>query len=123
MSILKLKLTADTSVHEIIQLLDKSGVGMLPIVDDEDHLIGIVTDGDVRRGILHDKLDVDHIINKNPKRLSHRTSKFEILRTLRQMHLRHMPIVDDTNKLIDIVFLENLTVKQQSNYNGWGLRE
>lgn len=115
MSITKLILTSGTTVHDIIQCLDTSGVGILPIVDPDDHLIGIVTDGDIRRGILQNKLDVNHVINKNPKTLSKRTPKFEILKTLRQMHLRHMPIVDDERRLVDVIFLENLVVSPKSN--------
>ncbi|HEY9049472.1 MAG TPA: nucleotidyltransferase family protein [Ohtaekwangia sp.] len=115
MSVTKLVLNSATTVHEIIQMLDKSGVGILPVVDVDQRLVGIVTDGDVRRAILQNSLDIDHIINKNPKRVSNKTAKGEILRLLRQMHLRHMPIVDEQGRLVDVVFLENLMVEPKAN--------
>jgi dTDP-glucose pyrophosphorylase len=115
MSIHKLILTPQTTIHDIILLLDKSGVGILPIVDSEQYLIGIVTDGDVRRSILNNTLDVEHVINRNPKKVSGRTPKGEILRLLKQQHLRHMPMVDDAGKLVDVIFLENLAAAPKKN--------
>jgi dTDP-glucose pyrophosphorylase len=115
MSLAKLILTSTTTVHEIVQALDKAGVGILPVVDSENQLIGIVTDGDIRRALLNNALDVQHIINTKPKKVSHNTSRAEILRLLKQMHLRHMPMVDDAGKLIDVVFLESLVVEPKRN--------
>jgi dTDP-glucose pyrophosphorylase len=115
MSLTKLILSPATTVHEVIQMLDKSGVGILPVVDSEGTLIGIVTDGDIRRAILQHSLSMDHLINKNPKTVSNKTPKVEILRTLKQLHLRHMPIVDEHKRLVDVIFLENLSVEPKPN--------
>lgn len=111
----KLILSRDTTVHEIVQLLDKTGVGVLPIVNDKGELIGIVTDGDIRRAVLNNSLSIDNIINKNPKRAHQHTPKSEIIRMLRQLHYRHMPIVDEKNVLVDMVFLENLLITPRIN--------
>jgi len=111
----KLILTEATTVHEAIQLLDRSGVGILPVVDSKQHLVGIITDGDIRRAVLNDTLNLDSIINRQPRKVLSKTPKSEILRLLKQMHLRHMPMVDEAGRLVDVVFLENLAIEPKPN--------
>lgn len=115
MSLNKITLGPNTTVHEVIKKLDESGVGILAVVDNDGKLIGIVTDGDIRRALLRDSLDVNHIVNRNPKTVPSRLGKAEIVRTLRRLHLRHMPMVDENNRLVDIVFLENLAAEPKEN--------
>ncbi|RAW01302.1 nucleotidyltransferase family protein [Pseudochryseolinea flava] len=111
----KLVLDESTTVNSAIELLDKSGIGILPVVDKENNLIGIITDGDVRRALLANKLDLQSIINRNPKKVTTGISKAETLELLKQKHLRHMPVVDGSGKLIDIICLENLVSAPKSN--------
>jgi dTDP-glucose pyrophosphorylase len=111
----KLVLDEKATVNAAIQLLDKSGIGILPVVDANDKLMGIITDGDVRRALLSNKLDLEGIINRNPKKVTTGVSKSEILELLKKKHLRHMPVVDDYGKLLDIVCLENLISTEKKN--------
>jgi CBS domain-containing protein len=73
----KLILTPDTQFEEAIQLLDKNGNGVLPVVDVHNKFIGLITDGDIRKAILNKNLDLEHIINKHPFKYSINSSKNE----------------------------------------------
>lgn len=115
MSIIKLVIQDKTTAEEAIQLLDKSGIGFLPVVDSENILVGVITDGDIRRSILNGAIDLEHIINKNPRKLPSTMHRLEIIRRLKEVHLRHMPLVDKQGKLVDVVCLENLIVEPKSN--------
>jgi dTDP-glucose pyrophosphorylase len=102
------------TLEEVLKTLDINGNGVLPLVDNENHLVGIITDGDVRRGILNKK-SVLQMINFSPKCISNSLSEEEIEIELRNMKKRHLPIVDDNKKLIDILILDEISLKKNKN--------
>ena len=63
----KIILTEFVGLKDAIELLDKNGNGVLPVVDNKNKLLGLITDGDVRKAILGDNLDLDHIVNNNQR--------------------------------------------------------
>lgn len=40
-------------VIEAIELFDRHRIGRLPVIDEQDQLVGIITKGDITRGVLH----------------------------------------------------------------------
>mgnify|MGYP005850516939 CR=1 FL=1 len=44
---------ASNPVIEALKMFAQTRVGRLPVVDDEGHLVGIITKGDITRGVLH----------------------------------------------------------------------
>lgn len=99
--------SSNASLEDLLKTLDKSGQGFLPIVDENNVLIGVVTDGDIRRAILNKVSDVNLIINKNPLTAPIGTTKEQALAILKKNHLRHLPIIDSNKKLIDVIKLDN----------------
>jgi len=68
----------DCNIREVIKNLNSSGLKISLVVDDKKKLVGTITDGDVRRGLLKGyNLDnkIKNIIHKKPKTLSKKTSK------------------------------------------------
>ena len=47
--IAKLVYSEKSTLEEALKLLDQNGNGFLPVVDADNKLIGIITDGDLRR--------------------------------------------------------------------------
>ncbi|WP_372763552.1 nucleotidyltransferase family protein [Litorivivens sp.] len=103
---LKYVLTEASHFKDIVAKLDRLGMGFVAIVDAEDILLGIVTDGDIRRALLSGKFDVQDIINKFPEVMPFGASRREIVSRLKSIHLRHMPLVDGAGKLIEVFTLE-----------------
>lgn len=99
--------SSNASLEDLLISLDKSGEGFLPIVDKNNVLIGVVTDGDIRRAILNKISDLNLIINKNPYTAPEGTTKEQALSILKKNHRRHLPIIDKDKKLIDIIKLDN----------------
>lgn len=98
-------LKKEKTIKDAILLLNENENGFLAIVDSNLKLIGILTDGDLRRGILHDKKELDLIINKKPTTMPSSTTKEAALHKLKEIEQRHMPLVDENNTLTDIVTL------------------
>lgn len=112
----RLVLNIETKFNDAIKLLDLNGNGVLPVVDKSNKLLGIITDGDVRKAILNNNLDLEHIINKNPYKLSIDTSKSQIITYLKKIHRRHVPLVDNENKFIKIFTLDEIDFNLKSNW-------
>ena len=112
----KLILKKGTKLEEAINLLDLNGNGILPVVDKSLKLIGIITDGDVRKAILNNKLELNTIINKNPFKLNFTSSKSQKINFLKKIHRRHIPLVDDNNKFIDVFSLDEIDFNQKPNW-------
>ena len=46
------RVTADNSMIEVLQAIDKSALKIALVTDDDEHLLGIISDGDIRRAQL-----------------------------------------------------------------------
>lgn len=113
---LTLTLTKNTSLNEAILLLDKSGEGVLPVVNSNKKFIGIVTDGDIRKAILDNKFELENVINKKPYTLSINSSKIERLNFLKKIKRRHLPLLNDEGELAEIFTLDSF---EFNNYSNW----
>lgn len=103
------------SIIEAIELLDKSALQIVMVVDEFDALLGVVTDGDVRRALLK-RIDLDQpvkvIMNAQPTSANVDDDNATILAQLTLKKLRHMPIVQD-KKLIGLKTLTDLLEEDQ----------
>lgn len=111
-----LKLTDSTELKDVVEALDFGGIGFLAFVDDNETLLGIVTDGDLRRSILRKTTDVNQIINRTPETMPAESSKKDIVAKLKRMHCRHMPLVDDKNRLCSVFSLDDIEFVSRDNY-------
>jgi len=110
----KILVKPNFSLKTALKQIDKSGLQVLIVVDDKERILGIVTDGDVRRAIIKGldfKTPIQVIMTKNPIAISYKSNKEEALRLMKKHEIRHIPVVDEKNKIINIFlwkdFLKN----------------
>jgi len=103
------------SIREAIACIDRNGKGITLVVDDERHLLGTVTDGDIRRAILHAiSLDepVEKVMSRQPLVAPPGLSEEEILHLMdkgkKTFTVHQLPIVDSTGQVIDLVVRSDL---------------
>ena len=86
-----------------------SEIKIILVCDDNDVLLGTVTDGDIRRAVLHDADltgSVETIMNRHPK-VSHRNDNLHALRAyMRASVIRHLPVIDERGRVVDLVLLD-----------------
>lgn len=65
-------IAADTRMSEVILIMSQKGFGCVGVLDDDGHLQGMVTDGDLRRNLSDDLLTrpAHEIMTKAPKTLT-----------------------------------------------------
>lgn len=106
----------DNTVIMAIEKLNKEALRVLLIVDESCHLLGVITDGDVRRHLLKNgSLDVPvfEIMNKTPKTALETESKDQLLMKMQNLNILHLPIVNKENQIVGLETLNHLTAKKQ----------
>ncbi len=105
----------DRSVTGILQSIEDYDVGFTILIDDAGKLDGIVTNADVRKGLLKhtdnlNNVSVLDITNKNPVTANENFSVMELLRFIKQQSfaISYLPVVDDANKVTGAVTFFNL---------------
>jgi dTDP-glucose pyrophosphorylase len=106
------------TIKEAIERIDKSGMQIAIIVGDRNKLLGIVTDGDVRRGILRGlSLDesVQEIMNRKPKFVYEHDNWKTSYEVFQKKNLHHIPILNKDGCVKGIRFLDELVHKKHKN--------
>lgn len=107
----KIKLTVESTIKEALEIIDLGAVKFAIVVDDDDKLIGSLTDGDIRRGILDGKtLDetIETIYFKEPTVVNVNNTKEEIINLCTSKKIYQIPVVDIEGRVVGIDLLEEL---------------
>lgn len=119
------RVSAATSVGDVVRTLVSADFNCLPVVDDNDRPIGIITQGDlisragmpIRLGLL-DQLDKDHldatlqtmanqsageVMSHNVVTVADDTPLTEAVHTMLQRSLKRLPVVDANGTLVGIL--------------------
>ena len=107
-------LTVDGTVQEGISLLDANPHKIVLVVDENRHLLGTVTDGDIRRGILRAVVfdsSVTSVMNSNPRSATLGKSRDESARIMREDGVRHLPLLDRDGVVVGLETLARIEAK------------
>lgn len=96
-----------TSIKEALKVLDKLAKDAISfVVDAEDKLIGSLTDGDVRRGLINGaelNQPVDDIIQSNPRYLKKGEQDIKKVIEYRQGNFKVVPILDKDDRIVNVI--------------------
>ncbi|MES2828404.1 MAG: nucleotidyltransferase family protein [Bacteroidota bacterium] len=84
------------------------------VVDNANRLVGSLTDGDIRRGLLSGLEISDPIgsyMNTNFKFLKNSDDNLELIRSYRRAEINLIPLIDDDYHLLDVLDLKKLRTK------------
>ena len=111
--------TPRDTLERAAQLMWEHDCGALPVVDDSNHVVGVVTDRDVcmgayTRGSALSLIAVGDVMAREPKTCASedRLSKAESV--LREHRVRRVPVVDDGGFLVGILSLSDLARRAAS---------
>ena len=99
-------LSDKSTTRDAIELLERSKFGTVFVVGDNSQLIGTITDGDVRRSIMKGiGLDVNilNTVNTSPIVVYQDYNQDEIKGKLKDLSIKHIPVLDGDSRLIDVV--------------------
>jgi len=99
----------DTSFAKTIIVMNKKRLGCTLVIDKADNLVGIITDGDLRRHIndqIHLKT-ASTIMTKNPIHISSEIFAKEALNLMKAKNITNIPVIDD-NVIKGIIHIHDL---------------
>jgi dTDP-glucose pyrophosphorylase len=99
------------SIQEIIRRINWANMEIILVVAEQGALLGTITDGDIRRGILagiDSTQPVSMIMNRTPTTVPLGTPYHEMLEIMRRRSIRHLPVVDNENRPVRLERMENL---------------
>jgi dTDP-glucose pyrophosphorylase/predicted transcriptional regulator len=116
---LNLLLKKDNQISEAIEILNNEKPRIVLVVDENNKLIGTITDGDIRRALIKGcSLDsyVKDIMNSNPRTASTEENDPIINERMRKHNLMQMPILDKDLTLVGLKTLRSIgELKQYDN--------
>jgi len=96
-----------TSIREALKVLDKLAKDAISfVVDQDDKLLGSLTDGDVRRGLIQGaelEQPVDDIIQSNPRFIRKGDQDIEKVIEYRENNFKVIPILDKDNHIVNVI--------------------
>ncbi len=111
MNIEKIKLFPNASIKEALKIIDSGAVKIAIVTDNENKLLGTITDGDIRRAILNGKNleeSIEDIYNKNPLTVSIDENKENIINLCTSRKIYQVPVVDKEGRIVKVILLDEL---------------
>lgn len=101
-----------TTLHKAIVEMSNKGLSMVNIVDADNMLKGIITDGDLRR-MLDRKVDVytetvDHLMTKTPTTVDYRDMAINALQTMSDKKITCMPVLNEGGKVVGTIMMQDI---------------
>ena len=98
-----------STVAQALDIMSEYHIGGIPVVDDENHLVGIVTNRDLR---FERRLDrpVDEIMSKENLVTTHQqTDLAAAAQILQENKIEKLPVVDKDNHLVGLITYKDIT--------------
>jgi arabinose-5-phosphate isomerase len=104
--------TPDTLLRDGLKEMTRKRLGMTTIVDEQRHLLGVFTDGDLRRALdkqidLHATL-MGEVMTANPKRVAPRMLAAAAVHLMETHKITVLPVVDDNNVVVGALNVHDL---------------
>ena len=102
----------EAMLSDAIMEMSRKGLGMTAIVDANQHVLGIYTDGDLRR-TLEKQLEfsstaISAVMSRKPRSISANALAVEAVRVMEEHNISQMLVVDEDNKLVGALNMNDL---------------
>jgi dTDP-glucose pyrophosphorylase len=99
------------TVRRAIEVIDASGVQAAIVVDENYVLVGLVTDGDIRRAILNGvdlQTPVGEVMNTNPKTALAGADNADVFDLMKATYCHQIPIINSKGRVVDVKIFDEL---------------
>lgn len=115
------RVSKETSLRATIEVLNEKNIGAVLIVNNRENVVGIITDGDIRRLVSRSPLDLDHrpAVDKmtpDPKTINQNLLAADALSIMQEHEITVLPVTDDNERLVGILHLHDLLGKGEFRF-------
>jgi len=128
MDVKEIYVNKESTIKEAMKIIDKGGLRIAFVTDNDGRLAGVVTDGDIRRAILQGtnlKAAVKKFMNVSPITAQKDWTEGKIKKFLQANEIRNqipkhgtirIPVLDNNNRVVDIIFASEETYEMDVNH-------
>ena len=99
----------ESTVDELLKLMEEHNIKGFPVVEDKDKLVGIVTWRDVR--LAESNLTVRDVMTKEVVTGTEDTSLEEAMKILHEHRIEKLPIIDESRRVKGLITMKDITLK------------
>lgn len=109
----------DSTVADIIAIMEKEDCGAIPIVNAQNKVVGIVTDRDIclalgRRPLPAAEVSVTEVMSKRVFACGPDEDVAEALQTMKDKKVRRLPVIDDKGRLVGILSMDDVVLHAEA---------
>ncbi len=107
------KVQSDADYQQILEEIEKKKLGFTAVCDSQNKLIGVITDGDLRRALIKWNKDIfeqnaKSIMTANPKTIEANSLAVEALHIMEQYTIADLLIIDKNYSPVGVIDLKDL---------------
>ena len=109
-------LPEDTNLHQAIRCLDASGLQIAIVTRPDGRLVGTLTDGDIRRGLLRGMTltsPVDEIVHREPLVAPPQWGREAVLQLMQANKVHQLPVLDEQRRVVGLHLWDDLLAPVQ----------
>lgn len=110
----------EATATEAIRVLNEKNIGVVLVVDGANKLLGIVTDGDIRRafvgGQVISQLNTAQLMTRNPICIDSARLAADALSIMQTHEITSLPVLDDDGSILGLLHLHNLLGKGEFRF-------
>jgi arabinose-5-phosphate isomerase len=111
-----------SGVGQALVEMDAKGIGATIVIDNDQRLVGILTDGDLRRALLKNRdiysMKVEDIMTTSPKTVDEDMTAAEALGLMELYGITHLIILDEDKRVKGVIHLHDLLGREEFRING-----
>ena len=108
----------NVKIKEILKILNKTGLRIIYVIDNNSNFIGTINDGDIRRGFLKGfslSNSCFSIVNKKSKFVKENHDYSNVGKTIDLNNIEHLPVINSEKKIIGTYLVLKKNTTSQSN--------
>ena len=110
--------SSSMTLRQTIEAITASSLQIALVVDENNKLLGTVTDGDIRKAILAGKdlnITAAEAMRKSPTTSSASTPRTVIIKLMREKRIHQMPILNESGQVVDVLTVDDLLGAQEKS--------
>ncbi len=106
------RVRTDALMRDVIYEMSRKGLGVTCVVDEDDRLVGVISDGDLRRRLEKDERllarTASDCMTKNPVTLPRREAATAALALMEKRRITSLMVPDEEGRIIGVLHLHDL---------------
>ena len=110
--------SSSMTLRQTIEAITASSLQSALVVDENNKLLGTVTDGDIRKAILAGKdlnITAAEAMRKSPTTSSASTPRTVIIKLMREKRIHQMPILNESGQVVDVLTVDDMLGAQEKS--------